>query len=56
MNKMIKVLYDKKNRAVPFMEEDIALAKQIAVSGSPSGKIDLIFYWRNTSKSGVMRF
>lgn len=43
MNKMIKVLYDKKNRAVPFMEEDIALVKQIAVSGSPSGKIDLIF-------------
>ena len=39
MNKMIKVLYDKKNRAVPFMEEDIALVKQIAVSGSPSGKI-----------------
>lgn len=43
MNKMIKVLYDKKNRAVPFAEEDIALAKQIAVSGSSSGKIDLIF-------------
>lgn len=43
MNKMIKVLYDKKNRAVPFTEEDIALAKQIAASGSPSGKIDLIF-------------
>lgn len=43
MNKMIKVLYDKKNRAVPFTEEDIALVKQIAVSGSPSGKIDLIF-------------
>ena len=34
MNKMIKVLYDKKNRAVPFAEEDIALAKQIAVNGS----------------------
>lgn len=43
MNKMIKVLYDKKNRAVPFAEEDIALAKQIAVNGSSSGKKDLIF-------------
>lgn len=28
---------------MPFAEEDIALAKQIAVSGSSSGKIDLIF-------------
>lgn len=43
MNKMIKVLYDKKNRAVPFAEEDIALAKQIVVNGSSSGKKDLIF-------------
>lgn len=43
MNKMMKVLYDKKHMAMPFTEEDIAWAKQTAASGSPSGKIDLIF-------------